>query len=327
MRNALVRIAPVLHLTRVTTAFAVLADTWFVILWTRANPGEEPGLESFPATLAVQLLAGALVALGLFGFGTSLNDILDLKRDRTLHPDRPLAAGDISLEAAMGLVVVTMMISVLGATAFGTRAVLLTLVVQGAILGFNAAARFVPAIGLVVLGLIYAGHMVVPNVQLRFLWPVWLVMTHSLAVGTLTHWMARKVPRLSRRALLAACAGWLFWSLVLLWMQWRRTTPPQTLWPASVPFSAAVWPALLAGAFVLVAWERVRRYGFGPRAAEKINRYGSLWLALYACAWLLGSSHTGAGLLLMGLAIAGFLGMTVLRELYSLLEQPIRYRR
>ena len=27
------------------------------------------------------------------------------------------------------------------------------------------------------------------------------------------------------------------------------------------------------GAFALAAWERVRRFGYGARAAEKINRY------------------------------------------------------
>ncbi len=41
-----------------------------------------------------------------------------------------------------------------------------------------------------------------------------------------------------------------------------------------------------AGALVV---RRVRALGAGPRAAEKVSRYGSLWLALYACAWLLGA--------------------------------------
>ena len=50
-------------------------------------------------------------------------------------------------------------------------------------------------------------------------------------------------------------------------------------------------------------------------------------MALYACAWLLGSGKWGAGLLLAGLAVAGFLGMTILREVYGLVEQPMGYRR
>jgi len=322
------RLSPVLHLTRVTTAFAVVANTWFVVLWSRAaSPNEyvSPQLGSRPLWLL--LGAGALLALGLFAFGAALNDILDLRRDRALRPDRPLASGRISLEGAVALVVCTMIASVLGATAFGNEAVLLTLALLAAIMAFNAAARFIPAIGLVLLGLIYAGHMAAPNVYLRFLWPVWLAMTHSLAVAAITHRLAGKVPKISRRAALAAVAGWVFWSAVILYFQWRRDTPPRSLWPEWLPLSAAIWPGALALVFALVAWAKVKRYGRGPRAAEKVARYGSLWLALYACAWLVGTGHQQPALVLVGLTGAGFLGMTVLREIYGLVEQPMGYRR
>ena len=50
------------------------------------------------------------------------------------------------------------------------------LLVLGAIFIFNAAWRFIPAFGLVALGLIHAGYMLVPNVELKFLWPVWLAI-------------------------------------------------------------------------------------------------------------------------------------------------------
>jgi hypothetical protein len=325
MRRALVQVAPVLHLTRFTTALGVVANTWFVILWTHAYSEHEPGMAHLAVPLAIQLGAGMLVALGLFGCGAALNDILDLKRDRMMHPERPLASGEMSMEGAIALVMIAAMAAVLGATVFGMEAVRLTLLLLAAILAFNAAGKFIPAIGLVVLGLIYAGHMVVPNVGLKFLWPVWVVMTHALAVGLITHRMGRKVPRLSRRAVVAAGIGWLFWSIVIWSTQWERADGE--LWPRWVTPWAAVWPLLLGGAFALAAWERVRRFGYGARAAEKINRYGSLWLALYACAWLLGSGKWGAGWLLAGLAVLGFLGMTVLRELYGLMEQPMGYRR
>jgi 4-hydroxybenzoate polyprenyltransferase len=336
MRRLLLRIAPVLHLARVTTAFAVVANTWFVILWTRANAGYEASPRVLIEPPLWQLLAAAtLVALGLFAFGASLNDILDVRRDRALRPDRPLPSGRISLEAAVALVVITMLAAVLGATAFGTSAVLLTLVLLAAIFVFNVAARFIPALGLVILGLIYSGHMLIPNVNLRFLWPVWLVMTHALAVGAAAHIMANKVPRLSRRAMLAAATGWLFWSGVIFWLQWSRDERPSgnwfpplhALWPDWVNPAAAVGPAVLAVLFVIGAWDKVRRLGPGQRAAEKISRYGALWLALYACAWLIGDRHLVSAAILGALAGAAWLGMTALRELYGLLEQPVGYRR
>lgn len=327
MRRLLVQAAPVLKLTRVTTAFAAVADLWFVILWTRATP-QEPGVAALGTRpLWVLLAGGAATAVGLYAFGVSLNDLLDARRDRTIRPDRPLASGAVSMEAALSIVAGTLLLAVLGASTFGTDAVVMTVILAGAILVFNAAARFVPGVGLVLLGLIYAGHMLVPNVDLRFLWPVWLVMTHALVVYGVGYWLARKVPPISRRAVVASVLGWAFWSIVLATIQWTRRGNERDLWLDWVPPAAMLWPALLAVAYAVFAIRRVRSVGIGPRAAEKITRYGSMWLTLYACAWMFAAGHTRGGWILAGLAAVGFVCMTVLREWYGLLEHPVGYRR
>lgn len=327
MRRLLIQAVPILKLTRVTTAVAAISNVWFVILWTRANP-QEPGVTALGTRPLWALLAGgAATAVGLYAFGVCLNDILDARRDRTLRPDRPLASGALSLEVAVSIVAGTLLLAVLGASVFGTDAVVLTALLAGAILVFNAAAKFVPGVGLVLLGLIYAGHMLVPNTDLRFLWPVWLVMTHALVVYGVGYWLARKVPPISRRAVIAAVIGWAFWSLALGMLQWVRRGDDQGIWANWVPPAAMLWPAVLAIAYAVFAIRRVRSVGVGPRAAEKITRYGSMWLTLYSCAWMFGAGHTGEGWILAGLAGAGFLGMTVLREWYGLLEHPVGYRR
>jgi 4-hydroxybenzoate polyprenyltransferase len=308
-------------------AFAVISNTWFVILWTRANPEHEGrAVALVEQPLWLLLGAAAMVGVGLFAFGVSLNDILDMKRDRLLRPQRPLASGQMSLEQAVALLVGTMIVAILGATVFGTRAVLMTLALQAGILVFNAVGKFIPAIGLVFLGLIYGGHMLIPNLHLRFLWPVWLVMTHALVVGAITYRMARKVPKLSRRAVIAAVVGWLFWSSVLLYRQWKHAEG-LAIWPDWVDPIAAVWPASLLALFIVVIWRRTAKLGSGPRAAEKIEKYGALWLSFYACGWLVGTGHAGSAALMLGLAVASVVGMTVLREAFGLLEQPLGYRR
>lgn len=340
MRRWLIRISPALQLTRISSAFAAVANVWFVILWTRAIP-EEAMVAPSPLRdepLWLLLLGGAANALGLFAFATALNDVVDYRRDHALSPDRPIPAGRLTLDQAVTLTACTFGLAVLGATPMGMPSVMLTLLLCAAILFFNIGGRYVPAVGLVVLGLIYAGQMVVPNLSLRFVWPVWLVMTHALAVAALTHVVGKKVPGVSPRAAVVAITGWLFWSIVIFTFGYFRggaarpaDNPPdwqvREFWPDYVPQFAWVGPVVLAAAFAILAWMRVRSIGMGRRAAEKLARYGALWLALYACVWMIGVKLWTEAAILGVLTLAGFLGMTILREVFAMLEHPVGYRR
>lgn len=325
MRRIAEKMAPVLRLTRVTTAFAAVANVWFVILWTRASALEGGHAALGEVHLALLLPGGALAAVGLYAFGAALNDFIDASRDRALARPRPVATGRASTETTLIAVAGSLIAAVLGATVFGTRAVIVTVVLAAVILGFNAAGRFVPAVGLFMLCVIYAGHMLVPNLSLKFLAPVWMGMTHATAVAGVRHWLGRKSPPISRRAFVGAALGWAACSIALLALAWRRTDG--AVWPEWVPAAAAVWPAVLAAIFVALTVRRISSLGVGPRAADKVARYGALWMSLYACAWLFGAGHTRAAALMGGLSLAGFVGMTVLRESYGLLEHPVGYRR
>ena len=328
MRVVLLRIAPVVRLTRVTSAFAAVANVWFVILWTRAQRAHEPGTpEVLDRPISLLLACGALMALGLYAFGACLNDLLDLKRDRAARPDRPLASGRLSPETAMTLTLCTLLASVAGAACFGTAAVLMQLLVACAVLAFNVAGRFVPGIGLPLLGLIYGGHMLVPNVYLHFVWPVWMIMTHALVVGAVAHIMGRRVPRLSVRAGVAAVIGWAFWSALLLWIGWARSGRPTWIWPEWVNPLLPVWTLGVAAPLITWCAWKVRQHGPGPRAADKIARYGSLWVPLYGAAWLYGENQVPQSLLLLSLAAAALAGLHVLRTAYALVEHPLTYRR
>ncbi len=328
MRRLILHLLPALQLTRVTTAFAAVANVWFVILWTRSHPADEPGTSAIRELSPwFTLPAAAANALGLFMLATTLNDLLDWRRDQALHPERPIPSGRVSLDSAIALVVGTFGLAVLGATPLGITSVLLTLLVAGATLFFNAAGKFVPGVGLVVLGLIYAGQMVVPNLNLRFVFPVWLVMTHALLVAAAVHVLARKAPGISARAMAFAITGWIFWTGVMFAFGWWRNRGHGGVWPEWVSWTSALAPLALALIFALLVWRRVHLLGRGPRVAEKIARYGALWLPLYAAAWLFGERYFTGGIVLVALAIVGLLGMTVIREIIALIEQPLGYRR
>jgi preprotein translocase subunit SecY len=326
MDRVLARVSPLLHLTRVTTAFAAISNVWFVILWTRASESE---LDFAPSLfrddpLWQLLLGGAVFAVGLFAFATALNDTVDLRRDRMLYPDRPLPAGRLSVDTAAMLVAVTLIAAVLGSTMLGLSAVFMCLLTTAGVLFHTMAARYFPSVGLVTLGLIYGSHMMTANANLVFVWPVLFVMAHALLLGALTHRLAHKRPRLTWRRLLLAAVGWAFWSGILLYVGWLRA---DSLWPGWVRPQAMIAPIVLGFGFVAFAWSKARINANPTRAADKIKRYGAFWVTLYGIAWMAGQGYINETAILAALTVGGWLGMTVLRETYGLIEQPIGYRR
>jgi len=335
LTTSLARIAPVLRLTRVSSAFAAVANVWFVILWSRASEMElgimrAAGRDQGPIWL--DLLAGACAAAGLYAFGACVNDVMDTTRDRAMRRNRPIADGQVSPSAAIIVGSTSLIIATLGAVWFGQAAVVLTCALAVAVLTFNTLGKFIPGFGLVLLALIFAGHMIVPNIHLRFLWPVWLVMSHALIVSGVAHVVSRRPPPLTSRAVFGAVLGWVFWTAVIAGLAASRGDPSDgfslgAMWPDWVSMTGPIIVSALAVLFVIVILRRIRMLGMGPRTAEKINRYGSLWLPIYGGGWLFGNGYTSQGVIMTGLAVLGFVGMSALRELYAAVEHPIGYRR
>jgi len=315
-----------LKLTRVTTAFGAVANLWFVILWSRFNAEELTTSVIKDSPLSLLLAGGLIAGVGLYAFGTSLNDLLDVHRDRALgNTGSPIVDGSASIELAVCLVAATLMLAVLGAMVFGTGAILVTLLLACAILVFNVLGKFVPGIGMVLLSLIYAGHMLIPDLWVRFLLPVWVVMTHAMVVAGMAQHLGRRTPPISKRAVIFASVGWLLCSLILLALAWNRQGS-DGLWPDFVPISAVLYPIGFAAIFGFMIYRRYKKVGTGAVLGEKITRYGAIWPALYACGWLAGAGLWTATGIMASLTVIGFLAMTVLRELYSLIEHPVGYR-
>lgn len=326
MDRLLTGIAPVLRLTRVTAAFAAVANVWFTVLWSRAEP-HEPGGQSLRGEPLPLLLAGATAtAVGLLALGMCLNDLLDRRRDRVLRPQRPIPSGLISPAAAANLAAATLALAVLGATVFGTRGVVWTLAIAAGILFFNAAAKFIPALGFLLFGAITTAHMFLPNPALLFTWPQWLVLTQTIIVAALVHVVGRRTPRVSARAWGVVAIGWLLLSAVVVSRGITPAADDGWLWPSWVGSRAVLYPAVVTAAFTLFAWRKLSVNGPGPRSADKLGRYAGLLVSLNGCAWLLGAGHRNEAIIMAALALTGFVGMLVLRELYGLMEQPIGYR-
>ena len=321
VRRLLLRIITAIQLTRLTMAFGAVADIWFIILLTKADP-QYGYLETYQMNLAGALLAGATVAIGLFAYGASLNDVLDARHDSAFSPDRPIPAGRIRLGQAIVVTVGALIVAMLGGITLGIEAAGVTLLTATGILFYNAAGKYIPAIGLTTVGLIHAAHMLIPNVQLEFTLPVWLVMTHSMVIAALVHQWEDKRPRLRSRAIIATVMGWLFFTALLFVAGARRG---EGLWPDHVGWLHALPPILAVAGFIFVAHWKTSRAD-NRAAAEKLKRYGAMWQALYGAAWLLALDMPVQAMWIGLFAVGGFIAMTLIKEVTGFSDRPVGYR-
>lgn len=321
VRRTVLRVITAIQLTRLTMAFGAVSDVWFVILLTRAT-GQYTFMPAAEMHLATALLVGATVAVGLFAYGAALNDILDVRHDRTFSPERPIPAGRIRAGQAVVMTVGALLVSMLAAEMFGKQALWIAMLVAASVLFFNAAGRFVPAVGIVTIGLIHAAHMLIPNVQLTFMLPVWMVMTHAMVIALLVHVMEDKRPRINRRGVIATGIGWGFWSAVLLGAGLMREGMVDEL----LKLPQALAPIVAVAGFVVVARWKTRRVS-GRVGAEKLKRYGAMWQSLYGASWLLALGLYREAIWIGLFALAGFTAMTLIKEVTGLTGEPIAYRR
>ena len=99
---------------------------------------------------------------------------------------------------------------------FGTQGLLLAVLTAAAILFYDAAGKHVPAVGLLLAGLIHASHMMIANVDLAFTFPVWVIFTHTVVVATIVYRFEQKRPILRTRTIVAVALGWAAWSAIIL---------------------------------------------------------------------------------------------------------------
>ena len=123
--------------------------------------------------------------------------------------------------------------------------------------------------------------------------------------------------------MLGIVIGWLFWSGMLLLLAFDRGIG---IWPESLPLINLLWPAAALVIFVLFArWKLASALDWSS-GAEKLKRYGSMWHAVYAAAWLLALGMPWPAACFGVLAVTGLVVMTVLRELLGLSGRPVQYR-
>ena len=298
-----------LETTRLGMVAGIVSEVWLVLLLTRADP-RYSYLRVADLPILAALACTAAAAIGLFAFGAALNDFLDSRHDRAFSPHRAIPAGQLRPPQVLVIALCALLVALLASVMLDRAAVLLAIGAATGIVLFDAAAKHMPGVGLVVLGLVHATTMMIPNAEFTFTLPVWLAMTHAIVVAEAARRLRQARPELTPRATVIAVCGWLAFSVLLvgggIWRDaggwpdgaagWFPRSPAQVLAPVVI--------AVIG--FTALAIFKFRNTS-GPAAAARLLRYGALWQSTYAAAWLV-----GAGLITEAAAIAAFAAIALL---------------
>ena len=275
------RLLTLLQLTRMALVFTAIADSLASLLLAAQRRAERGGGTLYQQLDGWLVLAAAAVSVGLYGFGMSLNDIIDRRRDSQIAAHRPLPSGRVRLLTAH-VICFALALLALAAGAYYASATddwlsLVLVAGTGTLIAFyDLAGKYLVAPGLLTLGLIRFFHALVPAPGVPLLWHPLLLLNHVAVLSAVCYHWEEKRPPLTRSHWWAVLGGLgLIDAGAIGLIVWRRGLDGLWLRPA------LLIPLAAAGVFALVAW-RVRRTSPTSReAGQKAMLYGLLWLIVY----------------------------------------------
>ncbi len=324
------RVFPILQLARMALVFTAISNALCALLLSTAQrDGREHVLQHLPLK---EVVVVALMSTGLYGFGMTLNDIIDRRRDSQLAAHRPLPSGRVGVGTAQTiaglLIAMALCAGVLYArwSDLGWMPVILVAWTALLIVFYDLAAKYLVALGLLSLGLIRFFHAVVPAPQLPVLWHPLLLLNHVTLLSLVAYWWEEKRPALTPIHWTAVPGGLVVIdALVIGLLAWRRT-------PVYGSVTEALWikpglalPAGAVAAFVLLAWIIRRRSSTPREAGQRLMLYGLLWLIIYDASFAAVYVGWQSALLLLALLPTAFLSVQVMRwwgGLIALSQRP-----
>jgi hypothetical protein len=314
------RLFPVLQLTRMALVFTAISNSLCTLLlrWRRTGDLAWDWLHWRQVGVVV------LISCGLYGFGMSLNDIIDRRRDRQLAAHRPLPSGKLTLSAAHAICFALLALAFIAGTAYARWATpasgqaLMSVILIGwtatLIAFYDYAGKYLVAPGLLSLGLIRFFHAVIPAPQLPLLWHPLLLLNHVTILSVVAYVWEQKRPPLTRIhwwALLSGLATIDIASVLVIWLRRRARGENifESLWIE--PQLAAPAAAILL--FVLLAWMIRVRHQNAREAGQALMLYGLLWVIIYDVAFVCGYVGWREGLGLALLLPAAYGSVRVMR--------------
>lgn len=326
------RVLGVLQLTRMALVFTAIADSFCaLVLLGHSSKVSDPDVVLTPA----RYLTIAAMSVGLYGFGMSLNDIIDRRRDRQIAAHRPLPSGRVGVLTAHVICGLLMLLA-LGAGAFYWKlsgyweSFVFVVIAEALIWIYDVAGKYLVAVGLLTLGAIRFFHAVVAAPPIPVLWHPLLLFNHVVILSTVAYRWEQKRPQLTGTHVGVIAAGLILvdgMAIVALGT-WRGhgdvvaalRDDPSMQWNNGLllPIAAVV-------AFVLVA-ALIRWRTPGLRdAGQKLMLYGLLWLTIYDGCFVSVYAHWMDGLLMLLFFPAAWLSVQLMRwwsKIVSLSQRP-----
>ncbi|CAN5612546.1 hypothetical protein BH09PLA1_BH09PLA1_13120 [soil metagenome] len=326
------RLLTVLQLSRMALVFTAISDSLCALMiWAQwhANSGKPISDYLNPSNA----IAVAAMSLGLYGFGMSLNDINDRRRDSQMASHRPIPSGRIGVVAAhivcavFGLTALIAGIYVTRFTEAGILSFVLLIWTALLITFYDFAGKYLVAPGLLTLGLIRFFHATIAAPRLPLLWHPLLLMNHVAIISTIAYGWEAKRPPLTRVHWWAVLGGLGCVDILCIALVGsRRFSKFGADWSSALWITPGLFvPAAAVVAFAIVAMVIRRVAGDTRRAGQMLMLYGLMWLIVYDAAFAAAYVKPLYGALLLLFLPLTFLAVQFMRwwsKVLSLSQKP-----
>ena len=332
------RLLGVLQLTRMALVFTAIADSFTaLVLLAHSIHGapDDPDRLLTPA----RYLTIAAMSVGLYGFGMSLNDIIDRRRDRQTAAHRPLPSGRVGIFTAH-LICALLMLMALAAGAYYWQmgihgahyweSFVFVVIAVAMIWFYDVAGKYLVALGILTLGAIRFFHAVVAAPQVPVLWHPLLLFNHVVILSTVAYRWEQKRPTLTNVHIAIIAIGLVLVDAVAIIAlgTWRGQGDVVRALKEHPSMAWTPWLLLPIGAVIvfigLGAWIRWRTPGLRD-AGQKLMLYGLLWLIVYDACFVLAYVGWWQGLLMLLFFPAAWVSVQLMRwwsRIVSLSQRP-----
>ncbi len=323
------RILTVLQLTRMALVFTAISNGACEVLLRAAGEG---GKDRYLDHLDPRSLAAmAAVSVGLYGFGMSLNDIIDRRRDSRIAAHRPLPSGRIRLVTAHAICVCLALLAGWGGAAYAhwtpktsSLSFALLMVTGLLIVFYDFAGKYLVALGLLSLGMIRFLQASIAAPLLPVIWHPLVLLNHVTILSAVAYHWEQKRPPLTRKHWGTVLGGLAGIDLFLIAaFGWRNRDSGLV---KAVQLDWALLPVLgAAAAFVGVAFLIRKRNTVPTDAGQKLMLFGLLWLIVYDTAFVGGYVSWVAAAVLLCLLPVAYWSVQFMRwwgKLVSVAQRP-----